>query len=399
MLQCSTLFAKLTLLFFSVTIGIYAAETPKHVRIIWSTNPQSEASIAWSSTSLGKKHVIYYDTEPRKTLADYRFKKVQDREGAYIGTDKPSTTFYYHHAQLSDLKPWTTHYFTIVGHKGNSQEFHFITAPDNPDQSFKFIAGGDSRSNRVNRRNINKLIAQQAAADKEIIALCHGGDYVDDGTSIHQWMAWLKDHAHCTTPTGRLLPIIPTRGNHEEKGELYNQIFDTPGGKDNYFALLLSPSVLLITLNTNIPTAGVQKTFLDSTLAKHQKVRWQLANYHSPVFPAFKPPHFAQMNWVPLFEKYNLDVAIECDGHLIKRTVPIRQHKHAKDGVVYVGEGGFGVDQRKPDTNLWYLKAPAKTGSDHHIQLFSFDKDTLNFKVLLLGGKEFDNHNFKARKR
>ena len=73
------------------------------------------------------------------------------------------------------------------------------------------------------------------------------------------------------------------------------------------------------------------------------------------------PPFFS------LFDKYNIDIALESDGHCMKRTVPIRDSKKDPTGIIYVGEGGLKVGQRKPDGNRWYIKDGGKTGSAHHV--------------------------------
>ena len=52
-----------------------------------------------------------------------------------------------------------------------------------------------------------------------------------------------------------------------------------------------------------------------------------------------------------LFEKYNVDLALESDGHCIKRTVPIRNGKQ-DNWVVYVGEGGLELANAAPNKTI-----------------------------------------------
>jgi hypothetical protein len=209
----------------------------------------------------------------------------------------------------------------------------------------------------------------------------------------------MTDHELTTTDKGRLLPIIPVLGNHDG-GPLFNQIFDFPPRDKNYYVTSLGSQVCLISLNSNIATGGVQARWLERQLSTARpKFRWLIVQYHRPAFPAVKDPGGALKDWVPLFEQYDVDLVCEFDGHVIKRTVPIRNEKMDPTGVVYIGEGGLGVDQREPKIERWYLQAPGKAGSGHHVQLLSFYRDRLEYQAVLLGGTVFDSHSLPVRPR
>ena len=95
----------------------------------------------------------------------------------------------------------------------------------------------------------------------------HGGDYIYDGEDWEDWTAWLTDHELMTQKDGRLLPIVPARGNHEADGPLYDEIWNTPGKKDqNYWVTSLSSQFRVINLNTNIAHGGDQRSFLEKSL-------------------------------------------------------------------------------------------------------------------------------------
>ena len=210
------------------------------------------------------------------------------------------------------------------------------------DRSFSVLFGGDSRSGHFARAQVNLLMAALSEKNPEIIAFAHGGDYIGSGKNWGQWSRWLSQHELTVAASGKVLPIIPTRGNHDG-GPLFDEIFDSPGGKEreNYFSTRLSPQVALVTLNSETKAGGAQRTWLGKTLQSlRPEVRWLLAEYHRPAWPAVKRPGAAQEFWVPLFEEFDVDLVVESDGHVIKRTVPIRNEKKDSTGVVYVGEGG-----------------------------------------------------------
>jgi hypothetical protein len=115
------------------------------------------------------------------------------------------------------------------------------------------------------------------------------------------------------------------------------------------------------------------------------------------VFPAVKTPGAGLLSWVPLFEEYNVDLVCESDGHVIKRTVPIRDGKHDPSGVVYIGEGGLGVPQRTPKTDRWYLQPPGMADAGHHVFVLTIDGATLTGRCVGLDGKQFDTFVLQAR--
>ncbi|QDU67474.1 metallophosphoesterase family protein [Engelhardtia mirabilis] len=218
------------------------------------------------------------------------------------------------------------------------------------------------------------------------MALSHGGDYVMYGDQWELWSQWLGHNELCTTETGRVLPILPTRGNHDF-GTLFDEVFDDPGGRGlNYYRSRLSSDVSLVTLNSQISVAGDQLTWLESELeAANHDSRWLLTNYHRPLYPAVKAPGPAKPFWAPLFDRYGVDIALESDGHCIKRTEPIRADALDPAGVIYVGEGGLGVPQRTPRRNLWYLQAPAVVTNGHHVLRLDFSSEALSLEILRLG--------------
>ncbi len=369
---------------------------PIQWRLIWTTDPSTSATLSWNTTDAGKRHRVHL----READSSEEIILEAQRNGKYSAK---SPELYYHHAHLVGLEPATQYHVTIESDGKRSPEMYFVTAPA-ADVPISILFGADSRSGLSERRQMNAMLASMVLESYQpgrvpIIAFAHGGDYIRTGTRLDEWSRWMTDHELTVGPEGRLLPIIPARGNHD-LGELFNEVFAFPAKeRTNYYAINLSPQVRFLTLNTETSIAGDQTTWLEAELkASRPNHRWLLAQYHKPAFPAVKPPWMNLTHWVPLFEKYNLDLACEGDGHNIKRTAPIRNFKIDPTGVVYIGEGGLGVGQRTPKTDRWYLRPPhAKTGSAHHVQLLTFDEEKITYRVVLLGGKLFDEHQFLVR--
>ena len=375
---------------FAAKQGLYAdaplvGTKPAHWRVTWRSDPATSATVSWSTAEQGTQHSVRYRV------------KGSDRDEGFVAAKSGRFTgghaeLYYHHAELTGLKPATRYEVQMISDGETSPVFYFLTAPDN-DRHFSLLNGGDSRSDQQERRKVNQMIAkmvgQSFANDDpadDILALVHGGDYIVSGPNVAQWSQWLSDHELTVTDDNRLLPVIPARGNHDS-GKPFNEVFGFPEDDKNYYAINIPPATRLITLNTETSTAGSQAKWLQRELASSRPAhRWVVAQYHRPAFPAVKTPSTALQSWVPLFEQYNVDLVCEADGHNIKRTVPIRDGKHDETGVVYIGEGGLGVGQRTPKTERWFLQPPGMADQGSHVFVLTFAEEAISGKCVLLGG-------------
>jgi Purple acid Phosphatase, N-terminal domain/Calcineurin-like phosphoesterase len=355
---------------------------PAQVRIVWTGDPATEATVSWTTAEAGMRHRVLYDVVSHAADGAYASDVATHRDGPYTRSEHDDApTAFFHHARLAGLRPATTYRFRVESDGRRSRELCFTTAPDD-DRPVSILVGGDSRSGWRERCFVNSAIAALCAADDGLLALSHGGDYVLHGDRWDDWTRWLSHQELTTTAGGRVLPIVPTRGNHDY-GPLFDEVFDAPGGAGlDYFTTRLGPSVTLITLNSNLSAAGDQLAWLESQLAAARGSRWILASYHRALYPAVKTPGEAKPFWVPVFEHYGLDVALESDGHCIKRTLPIRGDAPSADGTVYLGEGGLGVPQRTPHTDLWYLQPPGMVTNGHHVMRLDFAPGALRVRTL-----------------
>ncbi len=360
--------------------------TPAQWRLVWTADPAHRVTASWTTLEEGSKHIVHYDVAPRAgTGVPYARKKTAQRNGAYtLNKDEVGkiTGAFYHHTRIKNLKPSTTYWFQIESDGVRSPELHFQTAPAD-DRPFRLIHGGDSRTGHAARRQVNAYIGLLADEYPDLIAFAHGGDYIIWGELWIHWRPWLSHHELTTSPSGRVLPMIPTRGNHDP-GPLFDEIFDDPGEPTlNYYTTDISSKVSLITLNSEISAAGDQAHWLERELKRlRPKRRWLLTQYHRAIYPAVKEPAAMKAHWVPLFEKYDLDIALESDGHSVKRTVPIRAEAQDPTGVIYIGEGGLGVPQREPKSDRWFLQEPGMSDMAHHVVMLEFGDGYMNSRLL-----------------
>jgi len=326
------------------------ASTDKY-RLIWNDSPDSSITIGWCEIDGGSASLFYKEVESAAASQTASI----DHKTSHLGLEN-------RFVRLKNLKADTLYEFIIKDENSQSQRLTFKTAPDSP-ASFSFVAGGDSRNHRDARQRANRT-----AAKLRPLFVCFGGDMINRPTP-EEWGNWLDDWQLTTRKDGHMIPIIAARGNHESAKDIH-AIFDTPI-PDDYYAVDFGNGFLRVyTLNSNITRGGSQGRWLESDLKRNQETTWKIAHYHHPFRPhtSAKTEQHVQYNaWAPLFFKFGIDLAIECDSHVVKRTWPVRPSNQPgsdqgfirddANGTTFIGEGCWGAPLRANDDDKTWTRA------------------------------------------
>lgn len=377
---------------------------PRHVRVTWMEKPATQAVISWSTTLPGETHAVHVDTAPRNGVRKDYAKRVREvHSGEYTRSEDDlaygEPPLYYHHALLSDLEPSTAYYFAVASDEDTSQEFHFITAPVD-DRPIRILFGGDSRIGgsepylHEDRRAINRRMALTAEEHEDVIAFAHGGDFFQRA-ELRYMKPWMTDHELVTTAKGRILPLIPTRGNHDRQIGFEEMFYWPERSHDYYYVTQLGAKTALVTLNTEISLAGAQSAWLAGTLKDLRPANdWVFVQYHKPSYPSVRGwtdgedrRHF----FVPIMERFYVDLVMESHDHAMKRTLPIREGGPHPQGITYIGDGGLGVPLRTPDPTRWYLQSPGLVKSAHHFHLLEFTDGAIRGRAFGMDGAVLDD--------
>jgi hypothetical protein len=348
-------------------------------RLVIVDNPSTKITIAWNQIS-GNTPTVYYDTIDHGTnISLYNFSKTEDRAISYRGMDN-------RFARLAGLLPNTNYYFVIADDQGLSQRFWFKTAP-NDDSPLSFIAGGDSRNNRTPRQNANTLVSKLKPH-----AVLFGGDMTDDDTNT-EWQLWFDDWQLTTAADGRMIPIVPARGNHENSSVIYN-LFDTPD-ENSYYAVTFGNNLIrTYTLNSEISVLGDQLTWLQNDLASSSNLTWKMAQYHKPMRPhtAAKSEGNSQYDaWAQLFYDEHVKLVVDCDSHMAKTTWPIKPSTgfgndegfeiDQQNGTVYTGEGCWGAPLRPNNDDKSWTR---NSGSFNQFKLIFVDSQKIELRTIIV---------------
>ncbi|MFT5110533.1 MAG: hypothetical protein ACI8XO_005131 [Verrucomicrobiales bacterium] len=333
--------------------ALSALATTDKYRAIWNQSPESAITIGWCQV----------DGEGAKL--NYR---VLDSEGEGVTCEPDHQTSHLElesqFVRLEGLEPETSYEFIIKDSNSTSQRLSFKTAPAG-EGSYSFVAGGDSRNHRDARQRANRTVAKLRP-----LFVCFGGDMINRSTPA-EWADWLDDWQLTTGEDGHMVPIIAARGNHESSKDVHS-FFDTPIPDDYYVVDFGKGFLRVYTLNSNITRAGSQGKWLAEDLAANAGAKWKIAHYHHPFRPhqSGKAEQHAQYNaWAPHFFKHGMDLAIECDSHVVKRTWPVRpSNEPGSDqgfirddafGITFIGEGCWGAPLRRNDDDKKWTRASA----------------------------------------
>lgn len=354
-------------IFFSCRKAPEGFASSDKYRLVWTDDPSTTITIAWDQLDRKTGEVFYGEADKGRKYWKYPQSQVpQDEMDRY----EMFTRF----AKLSGLSPGTNYYFVIKDANGVSKRYWFKTAPAEP-EPFTFVAGGDTKSadepleaGRASNRLVSKL---------RPLFVIYNGDFTSgDGTNADYWKQWLNDwHLQTTTQDGRMIPLFPVMGNHENGNKRnLNIIFNAPYQNNDtihiYNSMNVGGNLLhMIALNSEIRTDSLQKEWLIRDLEAHRDFQFTMAGYHKPFFPhtqrkSEKPTIYNA--WARIFYNYGLDLSLDADSHMHKITFPVKPDSTDKafmgfvrddeKGTMYIGEGSWGAMPRDNDDDKpWTL--------------------------------------------
>ena len=198
---------------------------------------------------------------------------------------------------------------------------------------------------------------------------------------------------------GCLIPILTAIGNHEVMGRYNRSMKEAPFyylffekgtyalgfGKYAHFTFLDS--------NHTQKVKGKQTDWLKKVLAKNKDHTHRFCVYHVGAYPSngketSSTCKAVRTHWVPLFERYKLDACFENHDHAYKRTHPLINGKKSSKGVIYFGDGSWGVKPRQPKSRPYLAKALA----EQQVLVVELSKSKRRYWAVNAKGKVIDRH-------
>jgi hypothetical protein len=324
-----------------------------------------EHTISWQSESVGEPGYLELRSDQTKGIIKIEAQAVE------LPFQTGRTNMLYT-AHIKNLLPGTDYEYRLaVGPKQSSWK-HFKTEPEAA--SFKALVFGDSQS--ASYRNWAQTAQNAWKNNQDAAFFINMGDLVDNGQDHSQWKAWTDGAAKLLAS----IPIAPVMGNHETysldwkmaKPDYYLALFSLPAnGPEGFQGYAYSydyGDVHFTVLNTQQYELNdwypdlleAQKTWLQKDLAQTRK-KWKVILMHRGIweFPFNGPLDHIGEIFVPVIDKYHVDVVFTAHVHSYARTKPLKNGSYDLNGTVYITTGHsddrvWDKSPRKPMDEVFY---------------------------------------------
>lgn len=349
-------------------LPLVTASGADHITLTWERDPRTTQTITWRTevTDLGGK-VRYTEIGASKPFP-------HEAKIATAGVEELSTNvgnMNIHSVTITELKPGTGYIYQVSDGDGWSESHTFVTAAAKVPR-FKFLVFGDSQS--INYEVWETTLHQAYQRNPDAAFFTNMGDLVDVGQDYAHWDKWFSA-AQGVIDT---IPAMPLTGNHEsytperrfsmpilftaqlkvplngpesfkrqaysfDYGDVHFTVLDSQAGEQAQFV----PTML-----------EEEKAWLEQDLAATDK-KWKVVYLHRPLYhnKMGGGNKNIKLAFVPILDKYHVDVAFTAHEHAYGRTYPLYNDQvvdSSDKGTIYVGTGRSGTKTYKDTViNEW----------------------------------------------
>jgi hypothetical protein len=356
--------ARFLFLFLLVAVSAHAEISALYLS--WYGDPTTTMTVQWHSPVAKPENSLFLQNEEGKW---------EPLQGESVSVEWVQV----HHLFLKNLKADTEYSFRVGD---DPTVYKFRTAPENLSLPLRFVIGGDIYQKPKIFRKMNETILKYdplfAVLGGDIAYAIHTGPFHFKNTPLRRWLDFLKEwKEQMRNPDNRLIPFVIVAGNHDiapDDYELFFKLFAFPK-KQLYRTLDFSHYMSLILLDTGHfePIENQQTLWLGQSLKSRQEVPFRFAVYHVGAYPSYYSyesviPKKIRTHWTPLFDRYGISAAFENHSHTFKKTYPLKANQKDPNGIIYFGDGSWGVTTRKPK-DMWYLEKKSNRNSVYMVEL------------------------------
>lgn len=300
-----------------------ASASPDQFHLSWSSDPSTTIDVLWrtdTSVATGQLKYRVKGTAAEQTVPAEKL-RMEDR---LLMNDR-----YVHHftARLKGLTPGTTYEYSAGD--GWAEGGAFTTAAS--DDVFSFLWFGDTHNSPL----FGEILQLAYQTRPEVAFFSIAGDLVSDGLFRDQWdELWAYSRG-----VANQIPLMAVPGNHDNRAGRGAQLFrdqfsyplNAPEGvpAEQTYAFQYKNALFLMIDATSLlepHTAWIEKQLAES------KATWKIAMFHFPPYNWEEPYLNIQEAWVPLFDKYQVDLVLGGHIHYYMRSKPMKGGKVVPEG-------------------------------------------------------------------
>ena len=365
-----------------------SSNQPDQVMLTWSSDPKNSIDIQWrTDTTVATGTVNYREKDSTEIFSANAEKYMM--EDLRLMNDRFINRFT---AQIKNLKPGTTYEYQIVPQTSWNENHTFTTPAD--DDSFSFVWFGDVHHSPVWGEMVNNTYENQP----DIAFLAFVGDMVGDGLHRNEWDDVFEFPKNIISQK----PFMMTLGNHDTRSGLgalmYRELFSYPknspeGVNQEHTYSFTYKNALYLMIDATSPIEK-QTKWIEEQLAT-TTATWKFAIFHFPPYNFDEPYPDIQQAWVPLFDKYHVDMVFGGHIHYYMRSKPMNGGEVVdsyNNGTVYIIS--IGIPSRSRDIGEEPYAA-VRYGEGQYYQYIKIKGNELSFTAVNAEGKVADSFNIK----
>ena len=290
---------------------------PDQVMLTWSSDPETTIDIQWRTDTTVSSGTLKFREKGSSVLYSAEAEKYI-MEDLYLLNDRYINRFTAH---LSGLKSGTDYEYQIVPDT-TWNEYHIFTTQSETD-SFSYIWFGDTHYSPKFGEMFNRADSVHPDAAFYTIA----GDLVGDGLQRDQWDDLFEYPKNIISRK----PLMNVPGNHDNRSGLgalmYRELFSYPKNgpegvnKEQSYSFTYKNALFLM-IDATSPI-DAQTGWIEDQL-KNTDATWKIAVFHFPPYNWEEPYFDIQKGWVPLFDKYHVDMVLGGHIHCYMRSKPMK---------------------------------------------------------------------------
>lgn len=323
-----------------------AGERPDNIVLTPTADMRTMASITWRTAAQVPDGMVQFARADAESQAEFAERRAEQKKLYSRELDSNQSVSCYS-ALLTGLEPGLSYRYRVGSPSLNAWSDYrtFSTAPDNP-ASWSFVYFGDPQASA---EDFGKALETVEERHPEVLFYMIGGDLVDKGWSRNLWDSLLAS----TSGVFARKPVVPALGNHDfgryqAGSKIFSAYFSLPprqrvgsGSELNYS--FEYGGAYFIVVNAEEPQLAKQTAWLEAELQKAEAAgsAFKVVMCHFPVYNTSKKrsSNTAQKYWVPLFDKYGVDLMLTGHYHSYMRSKPLVGGKESPEkglGTTYV---------------------------------------------------------------
>ena len=347
---------------------------PDQVMLTWSSDPSTSIDIQWRTDTTVSSGIVKYREKGSNVVNSAEAKRYL-MEDMLLMNDR---FIYRFTAQLSGLKPGTIYEYQIEPDADWSVNQTFKT--QSADDSFSFVWFGDTHYSPKFGELFNRVDSVHPDAAFYTIA----GDLVSDGLYRDQW----DDLFHFPQNVISRKPLMCVPGNHDNRAGLgalmYREFFSYPKNgpegvnKEQTYSFNYKNTLFLMIDATS--SWDAQTEWIEDQL-KNTGATWKVAVFHFPPYNWEEPYYDIQKAWIPLFDKYHVDLVFGGHIHYYMRSKPMKGGELVNsynDGTAYIIS--IAIPSRTRDAAEEPYAEVVKTEGQYY-QYIKIEGDKLSYKA------------------